>query len=75
MCTQVNGCMCGLKVKGISCCKRWVFQTDNPSLGGMLSQMQCRNEHERINPLGRQLTATGKYPVVLEKLFVVALML
>ena len=76
MCTQVNGCMCGLKVKGISCCKRWVFQTDNPSLDGMLSQLQCGQKHRRINPFGKApLKDTGKYPDPLGKLFVLSLML
>ena len=76
MCTQVNGCMCGLKVKGISCCKRWVFQTDNPSLAGMLSQLQCGKKHHSIKPLGKApLKNTGKYPAPLGKLFVLSLML
>ena len=76
MCTPVNGCMCGLKIKGLPCCKRWVFQTDNPSLNGMLSKLQCGQKHQRIDPLGKApLKDTGRYPEPLGKLFVLSLML
>ena len=74
--TTVNSCMVGMKVKGSPCCKRWVFQTDNPSLAGMLSQLQCKGQHPTIRYFGKgNLGSTGTYPGAFGKLFVLALML
>ena len=68
--------MVGMKIKGSPCCKRWVFQTDNPSLAGMLSQLQCKSEHKTIRYFGKaKLASTGMYPAAFGKLFVLAIML
>ena len=76
MLAGVNGCLCGLRVGDLPSCKKWMFQTGNPSLAGMLSHWHCDKDHECAPSLGGDvLAATGRYPRTLGRLVVLSLML
>ena len=76
MIVGVNGCVCGLRIKGVPSCKRWSIQTDNPSLAGVLAHLRCDGGHDKVKSIGgKTLQATGRYPRSFGRLFVMALML
>ena len=87
MIQTVTGCICGMRLRERTCkryilsCKGWKFQTDNPSLAGMLRQLHCSHDHPAANTLAAYgtdavyLKDTGVYREGLAKLMVLSLML
>ena len=82
----VSGCVTGLRGQGnksgllLPVCKRWVFHTDHPVLGGLFSLLRCPGGHESVKTFVEtscqdlaSLSATASYPAGLAWLVIGAL--